>query len=82
GFEDMIEVALAADMLTAKEAYDYYEHMKKDEEGCFITSCCCPTKAGATIAYTGLFISFNNFIIGINSILSEIAPNLHLDTQS
>ncbi|WP_334293459.1 [Fe-Fe] hydrogenase large subunit C-terminal domain-containing protein, partial [Clostridioides difficile] len=28
--------------LTAKEAYDYYEHMKKDEEGCFITSCCCP----------------------------------------
>ncbi len=42
----------------------------------------CPTKAGATIAYTGLFISFNNFIIGINSILSEIAPNLHLDTQS
>ncbi|MDI3074045.1 [Fe-Fe] hydrogenase large subunit C-terminal domain-containing protein [Clostridioides difficile] len=42
GFEDMIEVALAADMLTAKEAYDYYEHMKKDEEGCFITSCCCP----------------------------------------
>ncbi len=29
-------------MLTAKEAYDYYEHMKKDEEGCFITSCCCP----------------------------------------
>lgn len=42
GFEEMIEVALAADMLTVKEAYDYCEHMKTQEDGCFITSCCCP----------------------------------------
>ncbi len=28
----MIEVALAADMLTAKEAYDYYEHMKRTKK--------------------------------------------------
>ncbi|PBE82509.1 [Fe-Fe] hydrogenase large subunit C-terminal domain-containing protein [Clostridioides difficile] len=42
GFEDMIEVALAADMLTAKEVCDYYEHLKKYEEGSFITRCCCP----------------------------------------
>lgn len=42
GFEDMIEVALAADMLTAKEAYEYYNHMKDNKEECFITSCCCP----------------------------------------
>ena len=42
GFEEMIEVALAADMLTVKEAYDYCEHMKNNEDGYFITSCCCP----------------------------------------
>lgn len=42
GFEEMIEVALAADMLTVKEAYDYCEHMKNHEDGYFITSCCCP----------------------------------------
>ena len=37
----MIEVALAADMLTLKEAYEYCNHMKKHEDGYFITSCCC-----------------------------------------
>ena len=42
GFEDMIEVALAADMLTVKEAFEYCEHMKQNEDGYFITSCCCP----------------------------------------
>lgn len=42
GFEDMIEVALAADILTLKEAYEYCNHIKKQEDGYFITSCCCP----------------------------------------
>lgn len=42
GFEDMIEVSMAADMLTVKEAYDYCEHMKTHENRYFITSCCCP----------------------------------------
>lgn len=42
GFEDMIEVALAADMLTAKESFEYCEHMETNEDGYFITSCCCP----------------------------------------
>ncbi|MGL5345976.1 MAG: [Fe-Fe] hydrogenase large subunit C-terminal domain-containing protein [Peptostreptococcaceae bacterium] len=42
GFEDMIEVALAAELLTVKEAYEYCKHMNKNEEGYFITSCCCP----------------------------------------
>ncbi|WP_042276073.1 [Fe-Fe] hydrogenase large subunit C-terminal domain-containing protein [Faecalimicrobium dakarense] len=46
GFEDMIEVALAADMLTAKEAYDYCDHMKNHEDGYYITSCCCPIWVG------------------------------------
>ncbi len=41
GFEDMIEVAFAADILTAKEAYSFYENMNNNKEF-FITSCCCP----------------------------------------
>lgn len=42
GFEDMIEVALAADLLTVKEAYEYCQHINKGEDEYFITSCCCP----------------------------------------
>lgn len=41
GFKDMIEVAMAADVLSIKEALEYDSHIKK--EGDFmITSCCCP----------------------------------------
>ncbi|SFS03430.1 [Fe-Fe] hydrogenase large subunit C-terminal domain-containing protein [Anaeromicropila populeti] len=41
GFTDMVEVALAADILSLKEAIEFNEHVKK--EGDFmITSCCCP----------------------------------------
>lgn len=42
GFEDKIEVALATDILTLKEVYEYFNHMKEYEDGYFITSCCCP----------------------------------------
>jgi iron only hydrogenase large subunit-like protein len=42
GFKDMVEVSLAADMLTAKEAYEYQHHIENKESGYFITSCCCP----------------------------------------
>ena len=42
GFTDMIEVALAADILSAKESYEYYHHMKESNGEYFITSCCCP----------------------------------------
>ncbi|WP_122638959.1 [Fe-Fe] hydrogenase large subunit C-terminal domain-containing protein [Romboutsia sp. Marseille-P6047] len=42
GFEDMIEVAFAADILTAKEAYSFYENMNNNNKEFFITSCCCP----------------------------------------
>lgn len=41
GFEDMIEVALFADILTIKEAFEY-NHLVKSEEDFFLTSCCCP----------------------------------------
>lgn len=41
GFEDMIEVALFADILTIKEALEF-THLIKHEEDFFLTSCCCP----------------------------------------
>ncbi|NLK73158.1 MAG: iron hydrogenase [Clostridiales bacterium] len=41
GFEDMIEVALFADILTIREAFEF-NHLVKSEEDFFLTSCCCP----------------------------------------
>lgn len=41
GFEDMIEVALFADILTIKEAFEF-SHLVKSEKDFFLTSCCCP----------------------------------------
>ncbi|WP_053956468.1 [Fe-Fe] hydrogenase large subunit C-terminal domain-containing protein [Inediibacterium massiliense] len=41
GFKDMIEVALFADMLTIKEAYEF-NHLVKGKNDFFLTSCCCP----------------------------------------
>jgi iron only hydrogenase large subunit-like protein len=41
GFNDMIEVALFADILTIKEAFEF-DHLVKSEEDFFLTSCCCP----------------------------------------
>lgn len=41
GFKDMIEVALFADMLTIKEAFEFNK-LVKTEEDFFLTSCCCP----------------------------------------
>lgn len=41
GFVDMVEVAMAADVLSLKEALEFNEHVHK--KGDFmITSCCCP----------------------------------------
>lgn len=45
GFTDMIEVAVFADILTLKEAYEF-QHMVNKEEDYFITSCCCPVWVG------------------------------------
>jgi len=41
GFEDMVEVALFADILTIKEAYEF-DHLVKTRDDFFLTSCCCP----------------------------------------
>ncbi len=41
GFVDMVEVAMAADVLSLKEALEFNEHVQK--KGDFmISSCCCP----------------------------------------
>lgn len=41
GFADMLEVALFADILTIKEAFEF-DHLVKGKEDFFLTSCCCP----------------------------------------
>jgi iron only hydrogenase large subunit-like protein len=41
GFQDMLEVALFADILTIKEAFEFNQ-LVKTEEDFFLTSCCCP----------------------------------------
>ncbi|TDX52494.1 [Fe-Fe] hydrogenase large subunit C-terminal domain-containing protein [Orenia marismortui] len=41
GFKDMVEVALFADMLTIKEAFEFDE-LVTSEKDFFLTSCCCP----------------------------------------
>lgn len=45
GFTDMVEVAFFADMLTLKEAIEFDEHVKTEED-LMITSCCCPMWVG------------------------------------
>ena len=41
GFTDMVEVALFADILTIKEAFEFNRLVTKEEDF-FLTSCCCP----------------------------------------
>lgn len=41
GFEEMIEVALFADILTIKEAYEF-DKLVNSKEDFYLTSCCCP----------------------------------------
>ncbi|MBF8984242.1 iron hydrogenase [Lutibacter sp. B2] len=41
GFKDMVEVAMFADILTIKEAFEFI-HLVKSKEDFHLTSCCCP----------------------------------------
>lgn len=41
GFDDMIEVAMFADILTIREAFEF-NHLVKSEKDFYLTSCCCP----------------------------------------
>lgn len=47
GFEDMIEVALFADVLTIKEALEF-NHLVKSVDDFYLTSCCCPIWSALT----------------------------------
>lgn len=41
GFEEMVETALYADLITMKEAFEFDEYVKQQHDF-MITSCCCP----------------------------------------
>jgi iron only hydrogenase large subunit-like protein len=41
GFEDVVETALAADLVTMKEAFEFNDHVQTADDF-LITSCCCP----------------------------------------
>ncbi|PKM93683.1 MAG: iron hydrogenase [Firmicutes bacterium HGW-Firmicutes-1] len=62
GFQDMIEVAMFADILTIKEAFEF-NHLVKNEEDFFLTSCCCP-------------IWFNMTKKSYNSLYDHMSPSV------
>ncbi len=41
GFEDLVEVAMFADILTIKEAIEFNDQIRTEKDF-FLTSCCCP----------------------------------------
>lgn len=66
GFTDMVEVAMFADILTIKEAFEF-SHLVKSEKDFFLTSCCCPiwfnmTKKGFPDMYTHMSPSVSPMI--------------------
>lgn len=62
GFADMIEVAMFADILTIKEAFEF-SHLVKNENDFFLTSCCCP-------------VWFNLTKKGFPSIFDHMSPSV------
>ncbi len=66
GFADMIEVAMFADILTIREAFEF-SHLVKNEKDFFLTSCCCPvwfnmTKKGYPALYNHMSPSVSPMI--------------------
>jgi iron only hydrogenase large subunit-like protein len=62
GFEDMIETALFADILTIREAFEFSEYVKNTEDF-FLTSVCCP-------------IWFNMIKKNYSEILKHMSPSI------
>lgn len=56
GFKEMVEVALFADILTAKEALEFDKHIHNDEDF-LITSCCCPMWVATIKKFYGEFVT-------------------------
>ncbi|MFL0195130.1 [Fe-Fe] hydrogenase large subunit C-terminal domain-containing protein [Clostridium sp. WILCCON 0269] len=65
GFNDMIEVAFFADMLTLKEAVEFDNYVKSEKD-LVITSCCCPMWVGM------LKKTYNNLIKHVSPSVSPM----------
>lgn len=81
GFTDMIEVAMFADILTIKEAYEF-NHLVKKTEDFFLTSCCCPvwfnmTKKNYHELYRHMSPSVSPMIAS-GRILKKLYPQAHV----
>lgn len=81
GFEDMIETAMFADVLTIKEAFEF-NHLVKSKEDFFLTSCCCPvwfnmTKKNYEDLYRHMSPSVSPMIAS-GRILKKLYPNAHV----
>jgi len=78
GFEDMVEVALFADILTIKEALEFNQ-LVKGEKDFFLTSCCCPVWFNMTKkSYPEIFNHMSPSIspmIASGRILKKLYPN-------
>ncbi len=66
GFSDMVEVAMFADILTIREAFEFSQ-LVKSEDDFYLTSCCCPvwfnlTKKGYPEMYTHMSPSVSPMI--------------------
>jgi len=77
GFADMVEVAMFADILTIKEAFEF-SHLVKTEEDFYLTSCCCPvwfnlTKKGYPDMYKHMSPSVSPMIAS-GRILKHLYP--------
>lgn len=78
GFTDMIEVAMFADILTIREAFEF-SNLVKNEKDFFLTSCCCPiwfnmTKKGYPAIYNHMSPSVSPMIAS-GRFLKNMYPN-------
>ncbi len=78
GFADMIEVAMFADILTIKEAFEF-NRLVKSKDDFFITSCCCPVWFNMTRkSYPDLYAHMSPSVspmIASGRILKRLYPN-------
>lgn len=78
GFKDMVEVALFADILTIKEAFEF-RNLVQTEKDFYLTSCCCPvwytmTKKVYTSLYDNMAPSVSPMIAS-GRILKKLYPD-------